>query len=398
MYSRHSYRLYAPIILVLFVLGCTGGNQSPDDVGRSSPSYQLSDPETIAQAESLADSGYALLDLERYDEAIVLMKESQSILPTSRYAHYNLACAYNRSDDRSAALAELALAVDAGWDDPGHIGSDPDLASLREDSSFINLLDRVKANQTERLQALARGLPEVEFDRSFPNADSLDAWARNESRTLYQRGRHLFGWQRMLARIELDAKRIAARRLLDPPDTTFDEGLERVRALGNAQGPWQAWGPIAEGTHQEVRNYLAANPASESRDEAFYMAGAAAYCKTLPDSEDPGWSEAVRDAREWFSRIADESEFEGGAAAWNLMFDLREAGKDKSALQSRLRGFAAKFGDDRRAMNVASYFFMDDVIRAEWPIPFEAMDMEGKEVTLDQFRGKTVLLCYWATW
>lgn len=396
MNARRSHWVYALVTPFLFMVGCSGGNQTPDDAGRASLPHQLPDPETISRAESLADSGYALLELGRFDEAIALMKESRSIFPASCWAHYNLACAYSRSGDRSAALAELRRSVDAGWDNYGHMEGDPDLAPLREDPAFTDLLTRAKENAIERLQPLAQGLPEVEFEMTFPSPESLNAYFRNEGRPLQQHGRHLFEWQRTLAEIELQAKRNLA--VVIPPDSTHDKELGRVRILGLALGPWQAWGPVADGTIHEARNYLAANPASEKRGEAIYWAGVAAYCRTHPEPAAPGWAEAVRDARGWFAQIPSGSEYEGGAAAWSLMFDLEEVGENKHSLASRLREFATQYRDDQHAMEIASYFFMDDVVQAEWPIPFAATDMDGKEVTLDQYRGKVVLLCYWAAW
>lgn len=396
MQAGYPFRLFLFVILCSFILGCSGGNQTAEEVWSKALSYQLDDPVAITRAEILADSGYALLELGRYQEAITLMQESRSSFPASRWGDYNLACAYSRSGDKSAALAELNRAVEAGWSSYGHLQGDPDLAPLRDDPAFTELINRAKRNQHEHLQVLAGGLPEVAFAGTFPSVDSLISYFKTESQPLYQHGRHLFEWQRTLAQVDLAARRNAA--VVVPPDTTIDHAIERVRILGRALGIGQPWGAVATGTILEADNYLATNPDSDKRDEASYWAGVAAFCETHPDIADEDWTDAVNAARVWFAQIPPGSGFQGSAAAWNLMFDLRQAGGDKSALQTQLQEFAARYNDDRRAMSIAADFFLDDMILAEWPLPFETTDLDGAKVTLEQYRGKAVLICYWATW
>ena len=273
------------------------------------------------------------------------------------------------------------------------------MASLREAPPFQAMLEEVKGNRDRGMAPLAEGLPEVlDEPGRFPNAESLNAWMQTEMERSEEGSRHLFAWQAARVQIALQARGIAARRNLTEPDSTFDEGLERVRAMGGLLGSWQPWGPVADGTVKEVKAYLAQNPAATGRDEALYWAGLAEYCRAQPESGDPGWAGSVNAARGWFAQIPTGSKVEGVAAAWQLMFDLREAGDDTSPLLPRLRDFATKYADDQAAMGVASNYFADELIRAEWPIAFEAVDLAGRRVTLEEYRGNPVLLCYWATW
>ena len=67
--------------------------------------------------------------------------------PTDRY---NVACGYallGRADD---ALAELSRAIDAGFDHPELLERDPDLASVRDDPRFRELVERAKARAARR--------------------------------------------------------------------------------------------------------------------------------------------------------------------------------------------------------------------------------------------------------
>lgn len=391
--------LFVTVLVSLCTLACSGGKREvPPDRGAGFDLPALSAPEIIARASALADSGYGLMEAGQFEAAIAVMKESAAALPEARGAHYNLACAYARSGDVTRALQELALAVNAGWDDHRHISTDPDLASLREAPPFREMLEEVKRNREHGLAPLAEGLPEVAEPDRFTNAESLKAWMQAEIERTEGGSRHLFAWQATRLQSALLARGLAARRVLAEPDSSFDEGLERVRAMGGLLGSWQPWGPVADGTVKEVKAYLAQNPAAAGRDEALYWAGLAEYCRAQPESGDPGWAGSVSAARAWFAQIPAGSRVEGVAAAWQLMFDLREAGDDTSPLMPRLRDFATKYGDDQAAMGVASNYFADDLIRAEWPIAFEAVDLAGRRVTLEEYRGNPVLLCYWATW
>ena len=58
--------------------------------------------------------------------------------------HYNLACAQAHLGRNDAALASLAAAVAGGWDDPDHMRKDTDLAPLREEKRFIDLVRQLE--------------------------------------------------------------------------------------------------------------------------------------------------------------------------------------------------------------------------------------------------------------
>ena len=65
--------------------------------------------------------------------------------PTNATAHYNLACSLALSKRRADALRSLQKAVSLGYDDADWMQQDPDLASLKKDARFVELLSKVKA-------------------------------------------------------------------------------------------------------------------------------------------------------------------------------------------------------------------------------------------------------------
>lgn len=58
---------------------------------------------------------------------------------------YNYACALALTGDTNSALDTLEKAIDAGWGNPNSIRSDRDLASLRSDPRFEELLEKLSA-------------------------------------------------------------------------------------------------------------------------------------------------------------------------------------------------------------------------------------------------------------
>jgi len=61
---------------------------------------------------------------------------------------YNLACYQALVGEREAALATLAKSVAAGWNDRARALHDEDLASIRDEARFVELLERMKQNPT----------------------------------------------------------------------------------------------------------------------------------------------------------------------------------------------------------------------------------------------------------
>jgi tetratricopeptide (TPR) repeat protein len=87
------------------------------------------------QAENLSRAG-------RYDEVLALDQRLLVIRPSDPVVHYNLACTLCRLANLDGALDSLRKALRLGYDDLGHIETDPDLDALRELPEFRSILKR----------------------------------------------------------------------------------------------------------------------------------------------------------------------------------------------------------------------------------------------------------------
>lgn len=109
-------------------------------------------PEAIAAYEAIikqypedADAwyylGYVVHAKGDIDKAIEIHTKAASFGVRTERPLYNLACAYALKGDKDKAIATLQQAIDAGFRSKGHLMSDHDLDSLRDDPRFTALLD-----------------------------------------------------------------------------------------------------------------------------------------------------------------------------------------------------------------------------------------------------------------
>ncbi len=83
---------------------------------------------------------------------------------------------------------------------------------------------------------------------------------------------------------------------------------------------------------------MAGTPTAEGISEAHYRAGIAAFCKNRPgSSEDQNWIPDVGAARTRFARVEEGTKYYGAAAAWQVSFELNEAGENRESVLPRVR-------------------------------------------------------------
>jgi thiol-disulfide isomerase/thioredoxin len=391
---RHVAVLLA-LVASAFCLSCSKGAPRAERAGVPA----LHDEQITRRYAALGDSGYRALDSGDTAAAIAAFRSQEQLVPRGREGAYNVACVYGRAGRVNEAIEWLTRSLDAGLDDTMTLEGDGDLESVRGDARFAGLLEKARTNAATHGAAFAQGLPR--FDEppiSVPDADSLDRWVRASNAAFRRNGRIWFDWQMTAARLDLEAQRLAARRRLESTGS-FDEGIERIRAISAIHSTWEPWGPLSDGVLKEVDTYLPAARDPEKAAEARYRAGVAAFCKSLPaKADDARWSETAAPARARFIQVPEGTPFAGAAAAWILMMDLVEAGDARASLAPRVKEFAAKYRADDQAMSIAGQFLQEDVVAALWPIPLEGTDIDGNPVSIADYRGRVLLIDFWATW
>ncbi len=90
--------------------------------------------------------GSMLHGLARYDEATKAYEQALAINSSSPIPKYNLACAYTRMNEKDKAFALLNQIASTGVFRAEQLSSDEDLASLREDPRFADVLVTARKN------------------------------------------------------------------------------------------------------------------------------------------------------------------------------------------------------------------------------------------------------------
>lgn len=97
-----------------------------------------------ANVESLAELGHALTRLGRHEEGLAVDQRLVRLAPDNSTVHYNLACSLALLERTDEALDALERAVELGYDDAEHLVQDQDLAALRGEPRFEELVRRLR--------------------------------------------------------------------------------------------------------------------------------------------------------------------------------------------------------------------------------------------------------------
>ncbi len=97
-----------------------------------------------AHMPTLEALGHLYTRSGQYREGLQVDRVITTIQPNESEHWYNLACSLALTGEADEAFAALARAVEQGYDDAGWMVEDEDLAALRTDARFADLLRRVR--------------------------------------------------------------------------------------------------------------------------------------------------------------------------------------------------------------------------------------------------------------
>ena len=91
----------------------------------------------------------AYLLTKQYALSVSHFKECLKQQPDNYLAHYNLACSYSLMNDPDGAVRHLALSIEKGYKDIGHIEKDEDLDNIRSDPRYKQLMKELRQKLEE---------------------------------------------------------------------------------------------------------------------------------------------------------------------------------------------------------------------------------------------------------
>jgi pimeloyl-ACP methyl ester carboxylesterase len=141
-----SFRAALPLLasLAFFSLSIGASPTRAEDAPAPKP-QPLSPEDAAAKAQSLEDDVMRAFAEKRYEDAEKTCREQVALVPDADNPRYNLACALARLGKTKEALESLKAAIDRGFTDADHMGEDADLASLRGEKAFGELVEAARA-------------------------------------------------------------------------------------------------------------------------------------------------------------------------------------------------------------------------------------------------------------
>jgi thiol-disulfide isomerase/thioredoxin len=389
---RNAAAWFLGVITLIAVLSC-----SKTEIARTQPPELLPDS-TVSQIRTLINLGYSQLDSAKLQEAVSSFAEVSRLIPNGRVGEYHTACAYSRTGNKDQAFDYLTRVLDSGFDKPEQLSNDEDLEGLKDDPRFEPLLARALENFSKSSAVLSAGMPEYETAPvHFATEEEFNTWVDEQTRPFRAQYRFWRAGDALLAQIDFTARRLACLRELKKDDTTFDYGLERVRGLVRLNSPFEwGWGVVSDLVVREADAYIQHNPTSAGRSEADFQASFALSHKYSGQSDQR--IEGFRQAEERLARVAEGTQFYGAALALKATNKLRTPGVDTKATGQVLKSIIEQFPGDDKLYRIVSTQTQNEAARYLWPLQLDQADLKNKMVSLDSYKGKALLIDFWATW
>ncbi|MCP4685150.1 MAG: TlpA family protein disulfide reductase [bacterium] len=353
--------------------------------------------EILSQVGDHINGGYEILEGGNIDSAVAEFAKVSDLIQTGVVREYHTACAYARTGNADEAFNWLNQLVDNGFDEPDQITYDQDFASIQEDPRLEAVLKKATDNASALDAVLANGMPEyTESPQAFASEEEFGAWYDEQSQLTRSHGRIWTSAAYRSAMIDLSAKKLAALRTLKGDDPEFDYGLERVREASGLESMYEPWGGITDMVQKEFEGYSGGTPSDDGLAEANYRVGLAVAMQY--GEEDPKRPASFVRANTYLANVTEGTEFHAAAQTLTVINKLRASEADETVLGAELVSAVEKFGDNPVARRVLSTQYGPSTVRLTWPIDIDKPDIDNKLVKLSDYRGKAVLIDFWATW
>lgn len=382
------------LIITLFLFACSKQDSSP--TAKMNPP-KFYDEQTLSQYTDLINAGYTYLDNDNVDSAVASFMAMGVLIPEGVLTEYNLACVYGRTGDKEKAFEWLNKLVDKGWDNPGRLTEDTDLAALVDDPRFDQIVKKAKANQDANQLFMADRIPVIKTaPMTFASEDEYKEWVDAESRKIRSHGTVWTESQYLKAKMDFTAKKLACMQELKKDDSSFEFGLYRVKEAASLKSPYECWGLVSQSVVKEAEAYLAGNPSDTGANYANFAA-ALAFSLEYCDAGDANRNASLTKSNDYLDKVAEGSDLYGPALTLKLANNLDMA-QDKSIYRDEIREVLPKYSANRWVGRIVSTRFQDDAIKMLWPIKIGLKDIDNKTFNLSDYKGKVLLIDFWATW
>ena len=154
-------KLAVPSFTLLFLITVSFAKQSADDAAVSAQANVAYDAKDWAKSAALYEQlaqahpeiprlwfrlGTSLQELGHLDRALEVYEKALKAGAPPFYAEYSIATVYAQKKDSGKAFEHLEKAVQAGYNKPEQLSSDPYLSALRSEARFAKLLDQTNRN------------------------------------------------------------------------------------------------------------------------------------------------------------------------------------------------------------------------------------------------------------
>jgi thiol-disulfide isomerase/thioredoxin len=365
-------------------------------------------PKEVKQYFKLSRKASSQMQSGRYYKAAKTLERIVALAPESDSQFYNLACARARLGDPDAAFAALDRAFANGRSDADYIKTDDDLAALRDDPRFDDLIERIEAwveSEPERNRTF-HDIPDPADAEAFDSAGAI-AEAFDARLAELDRYAPLTSWElRWDKRVAVLNDKLGAleRYLVDHPDTDDREAaqLQTVRTAIELRQGWRYWRGDAPLIIANAERFLDEQPDSEHLAEVELARAVATWKNYGRESAAESLDDRIAAAGPLFEQVAAvyPDTAEGGkAGVWRLAVGYEKTGRDVTPeLTALFQEIDATFEDDDELADYAWTEAPEVMFQMEGRRSFDVVDLDGNHWSWDELEGKVFLIDFWATW